>query len=937
MRRPAPHPGLAAAVLCAFLPAVASPASFPPDLRFRSLKSARVTVHYHQGLEVMAREAARLADGLLEAHEARYGTKVGRVQLVLADVEDDPNGFATPLPYPLVHVRAVAPRGADEFGDHDGWLRLVIAHELAHIVHLEQARGAVRLGRKLLGRAPFLFPNATTPTWMIEGLATFEETERTGFGRGANPDVRMVLRMEALQRGLPRIDEPVGGLDRWPGGTAPYLFGESFLRYLTARFGPDTLPRLARAHAGRLVPYLDDRTARQVTGGSFLMRWNEWRDALGAELGREAAAIRANGLTPTRALTTRGVRQYGARFSPRGDRVAYTNRSLDRYRAIHLVAADGTGDRRLVRRHGGSALAWTPDGAHIVYDEPDVYRRFRSRFDLRMVEVATGRSRPLTRGLRAREPDVSRQGVVAFVRQQADRSELARVDLAGGAPQDLTRSEPGTQWSNPRWSPAGDALVASRLLPEGWLDLVRVDPATGALTELTHDRAKDVEPAFSADGAEVVFRSDRDGVSNLYALRLADGSARRVTNVLGGAFAPDVSPDGRQVAFARYDARGYDVHVMDLTAEGPAPPPFVDSYEAPGPDATPGPAEDSGYSPWSHLRPRFWSPYVAGSADDLRVGAITGGADPIFRHAYGVDVHANTRNGNPGVQAYYQYDRFLPTLTAVVEDARDRLAGDGVVRDRSLTLRASVPLVRRMRWSQTLSLGWRRERETVEDSGAADAFDFGGLEASWSLSNVRQYPYSISPIDGLRMRLSYLKEDTALGSDVSLAKVVGDVRGYTRVFGQTDTLAVAVGGGTTWGGGAAAVRSFALGGFPDGGLLDVFSTRHGVLRGYEDRQFRGRRFAGANLEYRFPLGRPQRGWRTLPVFVRHVHAAVFADAGHAWSDRFRWRDVKTAAGVAIGADLYVGHALPITGTVGFAQGLARLGESKFYVRAGLAF
>ncbi|HEY7512448.1 MAG TPA: hypothetical protein VIG50_19465, partial [Vicinamibacteria bacterium] len=549
MRRLALHPGVAA-VLLAVLAVPARAASFPPELRFRSVSTGRVTVHYHQGLEAMAREAAALATELLAGQEARYAVRVGRVQVVLADVEDEPNGFASPLPYPLVHVRAVAPRGADEFGNHDGWLRLVLTHELAHIVHLEQARGLVHAGRRLLGRAPFLFPNGATPTWMVEGLATFEETETTAFGRGANPDVRMVLRMEALARGLPRLDQAVGGLDRWPGGSAPYLFGESFLRYLSVRYGPETLPDLARVHAERPIPFLDDLTAQKVTGATFQSRWDEWRAHAGAELQAEGARLRARGLTASRPLTARGVRQYGARYSPRGDWIAYTNRSLTRFRAIHLVRPDGSGDRRLVRRNGGSALSWTRDGARIVYDEPDTFRRFSTRFDLRVVEVATGRARRLTRGLRAKEPDVSPAGIVAFVRQQADRSDVAVIPVGGGEPRDLTRSGAGVHWSNPRWSPAGDFIVASRLRPGGWLDLVRLDPANGAATELTRDRAKDVEPAFTPDGGTVVFRSDRDGVSNLYALRLQDGAVRRLTNVLGGAFAPDVAPDGRQVAFS---------------------------------------------------------------------------------------------------------------------------------------------------------------------------------------------------------------------------------------------------------------------------------------------------------------------------------------------------------------------------------------------------
>jgi len=76
--------------LSSALPARA--ASFPPELQFRSLSTPRVTVHYHQGLEALAREAAALATEILEAHERRYGRRVGRVQIVLVDVEDDPNG-----------------------------------------------------------------------------------------------------------------------------------------------------------------------------------------------------------------------------------------------------------------------------------------------------------------------------------------------------------------------------------------------------------------------------------------------------------------------------------------------------------------------------------------------------------------------------------------------------------------------------------------------------------------------------------------------------------------------------------------------------------------------------------------------------------------------------------------------------------------------------
>jgi hypothetical protein len=923
------------AVLALTLPALSGAASFPPHLRFRSLSTGRITVHFHQGLEAAARLAAPLAASILERHEARYKLKLRRVHVVLSDVEDDPNGFALPLPYPIVSVRVAAPDGSDELGNHDGWLRLVLTHELAHIVHLEQARGLLGAGRRVFGRAPFLFPNVLTPTWMIEGLATYEETEATAFGRGRNPDSRMVLRMAAIEGDFPKEDRAVLGLDRWPGGQAGYLFGEAFLRDMTARFGADTLPELARVHAGRVIPYADDLTSRKVTGASFHRRWSEWAGSALVGYRDEAASLRARGLTRSRPYTFRGVRQTSPRFSPDGRQIAYTSGSLSRFRAIRLVRADGT-DRRLAERNGGAALSWTPDGATIVFDESEVHRLFATRSDLRAVDVATGAVRKITRGARARDPDVAADGrTIVFVGRLEDRSELFTIALDGSGRRQLTGSEPGTQWSGPRWSPRGDVIVASRLRDGGWLDIVTVDPLTGAVTERTRDRAKDVEPAWTPDGSHVVFRSDRDGVSNLYALRLADGALLRVSNVLGGAFTPDVGRHGR-LAFAQYTSRGFDVHVMDLELQGLAPaPPFVEAHPPPMPLPEPETAADRPYRPLPALLPRFWMPYLASAADELQYGAFSGGTDPLFRHAYVLDLHRGLDSGRTGFQGLYQYDRFRPTLLAVIQDKKELLGAD-LVRTREATLEAALPLVRSVRVSHSAFLAWRRRRETVETGADAGSLDLGGIEAGWVMSSAKRYPYSISPVDGYRLRVAYLKEDPAFGSRLSLAKATADARAYLRLSGENDVLALRLGGGTTFGRGRF-TRSFAVGGFPDASLFDLVDTNASVLRGYPGSAFRGRSFAHANAEARFALAHPQRGFRSFPLFLRHLHASLFADAAHAWRGAFRLNEVKTSAGAGLGADLNVGHAIPLTWTASFARGFAGGGETRFYLRVGLAF
>ncbi|HLA77243.1 MAG TPA: BamA/TamA family outer membrane protein [Vicinamibacteria bacterium] len=938
MAQPGPLPRLLVVLglLARFGAGQAAAASMPPELRFRSLSTQRVTVHFPQELEAMARQAAALATEILERLQARYDHRVGRVQIVLVDVEDDPNGFASPLPYPLVQVRAAAPRGADEFGNHESWLRVVLTHELAHVVHLDQARGLQGVSRKVLGRAPFLFPNGATPTWMIEGLATFEETEGTAFGRGRNPDSRMVLRMAALEGDFPMEDRPVLGLDDWPGGQAAYLFGEAFLRDVSRRFGPQTIPELTRVHAGRPIPYLDDLTARSVTGRSFHSLWREWRQATREGAFREARVLRDRELTPFTLLTTRGIRQTGPRFSPDGTWIAYTSKRQTRFREIRLMRRDGTGDHRLAVRNGGSALAWTPDGRSLVYDEPESYRLFRVRSDLRRVDVETGEVRRLTRGLRAREPDVAPDGRrLVFVRQGAEASELALIGLDGSAARDLTRSAPGVQWSNPRFAPGGAMVAASRYQPGGRLDLVLVDAESGEVTPLTEDRAKDVEPVFTPDGSHLVFRSDRDGVSNLYALRLSDRALLRITNVLGGAFLPDLSPDGRTLAFASYSSRGYDLATAPLDLEAAAPAePFLDPYPAPRVDPAPVGVESRPYRAFPTALPRFWSPYFDSVSDETRLGVLTAAADPLFRHLYGGDLYHGSKTGRLSGNLYYQYDRWLPTFLLALKDARDPGPKDAILHTRELQLRASVPLQRSLRSVQSLSLGWRRSRET--SSTDPTPFDLGGIELAWNLSSVKKYPYSISPLDGSRLRLALLKEDPALGSRVSLAKLYGDARLYARLFGESDTLALRAGGGATFGR-PTFQKSYAVGGIESRSLFDVAITNHSVLRGYPDDAFTGRSFAHLNLEYRFPLLKPQRGFRSYPVFLRHLHGAAFLDAAHAWTRDFAVADVKTAAGVALGADFNLAHGLPFTATAGVAHGFATRGGTRAYFLGGLAF
>jgi outer membrane protein assembly factor BamA len=285
---------------------------------------------------------------------------------------------------------------------------------------------------------------------------------------------------------------------------------------------------------------------------------------------------------------------------------------------------------------------------------------------------------------------------------------------------------------------------------------------------------------------------------------------------------------------------------------------------------------------------------------------------------------------------FYLYDRFRPTLIASAQDTTS-LFSEGRSRTRQLTLQAVLPVRRTLRSLQTLSLAWRREHEEILGSDdPEDRADLGGLQAAWTLSSARSYPMSISPSEGARLRVAWLREADWLGSDVSLDKATLDARVYQRVFGARDVLALRAGGGTTWGE-PQFQRSFAVGGYPDASLFDVVRTNDALLRGYPDNAFTGRRYLALNAEYRFPLYSPQRGYRSLPLFLRHFRGSVFFDAASAWSGPFESDDLKTAAGASLGLDSALGFALPLRAELSVAHGFQDQGDTRVYLKFGLAF
>lgn len=176
-------------------------------------------------------------------------------------------------------------------------------------------------------------------------------------------------------------------------------------------------------------------------------------------------------------------------------------------------------------------------------------------------------------------------GTLVFESDAAGRPAIYTLDLTTGAVR-LLAGTPAYTSRTPRWSPDGRRVVFSsnRAHYEGDprdtgdpdLDLWVVNADGSGLSRITTDTANENDAAWTADGAAIVYSSDRDGRGDLYQLTLATGAVTRLTrHFVGRAIMPATTGTPPRVAFAAQTLRVgafWDFQVHLRTADGATTP-----------------------------------------------------------------------------------------------------------------------------------------------------------------------------------------------------------------------------------------------------------------------------------------------------------------------------------------------------------------------------
>ena len=928
---------------------------FPSD--WKTLDTPHFRIHHEAKHKEYAQKMATMAERVHDKLTPWLGWQPKEpTEVVLLDTIDTSNGRATPLPFNLITMYMFPPVDG-ELMDQSPWIEMVFTHEYVHILHLDMADGFPMALRNILGRSTnfftlFEFPQLFSPTWVVEGIAVYGESTLAGehgnatqYGRLNSAFYEAMMRME-VKRGLRSLTEvSFNSRHRWPYGIV-YLYGAYFFKFVEANYGREAVSNYIRIYGSNIIPFRMDKRSKQIFKKPANEVWAEFQHYLIQRFVPQLAAIKQQHRILTAPVYTAPFNNTELTAASNGD-VYFLHDDESSSTQVRRIAADGS-NQFIVDGRGVQDIDWHDEAGLLLSkfafcDNTNLYA------DLYRWTPGMASPTRLTRCGRyvfaAWRPDGK---AIAAIRSELGLSHLVLLDSEGKFISMLAELPLGDTLGHIDWSPDGASIVASiKRSKSGW-NLEKLDVSTRQWQSLTSGRDLVQRPRFSADGKEVYFLSDHDKVWNLRRLNLLSHQVDTISST------ESAITDAVQMSDKSYRLVEYTPYGQSIVALQASDAPDMQSYKAlpdamANVDAIINAADYQAYpytavrdySPWQTLKPYSWFPLLGSGGDELSyAGTKISGKDALDFHSWSATpLYYYNLKQLGGFANYSFYNKV--TLSAQRDFSVLGIPGSAVrYREEKRNYQALLHHSFNT-FDSNLYLAAGMARELIDARlysgiGVDQHFQNTITGAIAQFDSSRVYKRSISPVDGRRVQLLNESYDALGGSDYSGKTVRMDWHEYLAL-GNNHALHFRLLHGV----GDAGIRSYRLGGVDE--TLSLIGGNTGLgrrdfpLRGYPVglATLNGNNISLFTAEWKFPLGYHYDGWFVPPWGIGRESLTLFTDSGDAWKQG-EAIEFKTGVGVEWNVESLLGYdLLRLTTTLGYAQGLAKEGESRVYFRINL--
>ncbi len=265
--------------------------------------------------------------------------------------------------------------------------------------------------------------------------------------------------------------------------------------------------------------------------------------------------VKTDGSDP-RQLTRHEARDTGPRFSPDGRWIAFTSTRMGNA-DVWVMPAEGGEPRQLTHHSGGDFVAtWTPDSRRVIFRSG----RGSLQWHTELYSVSVEGDLPVRLPLgSAIDGTFSPDG--AFFAFNRNRTPAPKRNYRGSTAGSVWVAD----WAEVRAT--GNAGGSGN--GHGDSGVSMATPTFRQLTntdlETSQSHANDAVPMVAADGW-IYFKSERDGIYNLWRVARGGGEPEQVTfHERGGVQFPSISTDGRTIAYAN----DFDLHLYEIGSREP--------------------------------------------------------------------------------------------------------------------------------------------------------------------------------------------------------------------------------------------------------------------------------------------------------------------------------------------------------------------------------